>query len=392
MTSSTVEPSSPRPLYLQLADDLRRQIELGNLKAGDKIVPEVELAQKHSLARGTVRQALQLLVQQGFLERTPRKGTFVAHKTGAITSLISIVVPYLRDALIHGIMNGVESALRQNGYGLIVGHSDGRLEIELEHVRRLQRAGAGGLILFPLALPGEANLLAKTLPARFPLVLIDRTLPGLAASSVLADNYGGAYAAVEHLIGLGHRRIACVTHEGQISSVDDRVTGYACAMRAAGLAYMAPVALQWREPSREGQPPDYSDQDMAPINRLMHGTQAPTAVFCINDFIALGLLRHFHRRGLRVPEQVAVVGFDDIPLAPFIPVPLTTVAQPKFEIGVEAVRLLLDQITGQATASRSVVLPTALAVRASSGKHLPPGAAGAVPERGLAAAVPAALS
>lgn len=362
-----LEPASTRPLYLQLADDLRRQIENGTLKLGDQVMPELELAQRHKLARGTVRQALQLLVNQGLLQRTRRKGTFVAgNGLTAPAALISFVVPFRRDALADGIMLGVESILRLDGYSLIVGHSDGSLSVEAEHVKRLPRDHTSGLILFPVALPGEADLLAQALPAGFPIVLIDRTIPGLAASCVLADNYGGAYRAVEHLIALGHRRIACVTHTGQVSSVDDRVRGYEQAMHGAGLAPMPPVVLEWREPLPEGQPPDYSDQDMAPVNQLLQAPGAPTAFFCINDFIALGLMRHVLRCGLRIPEQIAIVGFDDIPLAPFMPVPLTTVAQPTFEIGSQAALLLLDQICGKETAAQTVVLPTALIVRASS--------------------------
>jgi DNA-binding LacI/PurR family transcriptional regulator len=108
---------------------------------------------------------------------------------------------------------------------------------------------------------------------------------------------------------------------------------------------------------------------MTPVDRLLQAPEAATALFCINDFIALGVMRHVLGRGLRIPEQVALVGFDDIPLAAFMPVPLTTVAQPKFEIGVQAALLLLDQISGKTAATAVVTLPTTLVVRASSVAH-----------------------
>ncbi len=361
------EPALPRPRYLQLADDLRRQIEQGTLKPGDQVMPELELAQRHGLARGTVRQALQLLVNQGLLQRTRRKGTFVASQARAApAALISLVMPYLRDALSHDIMLGVESTLRLNGYSLIVGHSDANLSVEVEHVQRLPRDHTSGLILFPVALPEEAEQLAAALPAGFPFVLIDRTIPDLPASSVLVDNYGGAYRAVEHLLAQGHTRIACITHTGQISCVDERVRGYQQAMRGARLEPLPLVVLAWRGPAPDGEPSDYSGDTLAAVDQLLGSPHPPTALFCINDFIALGIMRRALQGGWRIPEQLAMVGFDDIPLAPFMPVPLTTVAQPKFEIGSQAALLLLDQLSGREAAQHTVVLPTALVVRASS--------------------------
>jgi GntR family transcriptional regulator of arabinose operon len=361
------DPLSPRPLYLQLADYLRRQIEGGALKPGERLMPELEIAEKYGLARGTVRQALALLVNQGLLQRTRGKGTFVTDTiVSSHSPLIGIVIPYLRDSLTVDIMRGAESVLRLNGYSLIFGPSDVSLDVECEQIKRLQRDKISGLILFPVSMPGEAPMLAQILRPSLPVVLIDRKIPEFAASSVFVDNRGGAYHAVEHLIALGHRRVACVTHDGYISSVEDRIRGYEQAMRAAGLVPFAAVSIVRREPTLEGQPPTYSDEDMEPVDQLLRSQDRPTALFCINDFIALGVMRHVLHRGLRVPQDIAIVGFDDIPLAPFMPVPLTTVAQPKFEIGAQAAMLLLDKISGKEPTARTVVLPTALVVRSST--------------------------
>jgi len=209
-------------------------------------------------------------------------------------------------------------------------------------------------------------MLKETLPTGFPLVLIDRKVSDFTASSVLVDNFAAAYHAVEHLISLGHRRIGCVTHDGYVSSVDDRERGYKAAMYAAGLAPLAPASLGYREPTSGGLPAPYPQDGMRPVDELLQAPDRPTALLCINDFIALGVMRHIMGCGLRVPEDVAIAGFDDIPLAAFMTVPLTTVAQPKFEIGSHAAQLLLDRISGREPATHTVVLPTALTLRLST--------------------------
>jgi len=361
------DPSSPRPLYLQIADYFRKQIKTGILKPGERLTPELEIAEQYHLARGTIRQALELLVNQGLLERTRGKGTFVAHtQVSAPSPLIGFVVPYLRDSFMADIMRGAESILRLNGYSLIFGPSDGSPELEYEQVQRLQRDNISGLILYPVSVPDEALQLAQILRPNLPVVVIDRKIPEYTANAVFVDNRGGAYKAVEHLIALGHRRIVCISHKGFVSAVEERIRGYEQAMHDAGLTPLEVVSIVYYGTMPDGQPPTYSEEEMAPVAQLLRSPHGPTAIFCINDFIALGVMRYVLQSGLRIPQDIAIAGFDDIPLAPFMPVPLTTVAQPKFEIGVQAALLLLDKISGKEPSTRTVILPTALVVRSST--------------------------
>src|SRR5581483_10679990 len=319
------------------------------------------------LSRGTVRQALELLVNQKLIQRTPGKDTFIATSQPPSNSLIGIVVPYLRDSLTAEIVRGAENALRLHGYSLIIGHSDDSLDIECEEIRRLQRNSISGLILFPVSQPGETFRLHAEFKPGLPIVVVDRKIPEFNSSTVFVDNRGGAYEGVEHLIALGHRRIACVTHDGEISSVQERVKGYEQAMRAAGLMPFAAVSIPFYEPAADGQPPIYGSMDMGAVDQVFDTENRPTALFCVNDFVALAVMQHVrrHRREC-VPQDVAIVGFYDIPLASFMPVPLTTIAQPKFEIGTQAALLLLDKISGREPGIRNIVLPTSLVVRSST--------------------------
>lgn len=367
---SLLSPGSPRPLYLQLADHLRRQIETGAWPPEYQLPPEIELAAQFEVGRGTVRQAMALLVNQGLLQRTAGKGTFVAiPETRPRSQLIGMVVPYLRDSLTTDMLHGAEGILRRSGFGLVFSHSEGNLDTEKTQIETLIRQGVSGLILFPVGVEDEPVTLSRVLPSGLPLVIVDRRLPGLTADTVVADNVGGAYRAVEHLLAVGHTRIACVTVPDRPSSVADRIRGYEQAMRDAGLLPLVAVPLALRDGQVRGAVPTYTPEELAPVDQLLGVPDPPTALFCINDFVALGVMRHVIEQGKRVPADVAIVGFDDIAIAPYMPVPLTTVAQPRYEIGVQAAQLLLDQIAGAATAGREIILPTSLVVRDSSGEH-----------------------
>ncbi|MEM8531505.1 MAG: substrate-binding domain-containing protein, partial [Chloroflexota bacterium] len=179
-----------------------------------------------------------------------------------------------------------------------------------------------------------------------------------------------AYRTVEHLISLGHRRIVCVSLPDQPSSIVERTQGYEQAMRDAGILPLAsvPLALH-KDRTPDNGIPTYADVEMAPITKLLSIEEPPTALFCINDFVALGVMQRVLAHGLSIPHDIAIAGFDDIAIAPHMPVPLTTVAQPKYEIGARAAELLVTQVDHGPQYDTELVLPTNLIVRASTVLH-----------------------
>ncbi|MCS7062293.1 MAG: GntR family transcriptional regulator [Anaerolineae bacterium] len=366
---SSLDSSGPIPLYTQIAEEIKRQIERGELRPGDRLWSEAELCKRFQVSRGTVREALDLLSSAGLLQRIAGKGTFIAEPSSAKQSrLLGMIVPYLRDSLTTDMLRGVESVLHRAGYSLIFCHSDGDLKVEEAQLVRLKSEGVSGLILFPLATAGEAALIRQHFPPAFPLVVVDRRLPGIEADAVLADNYHGAYQAVRHLLSVGHRRVACVAPPDRPSSVQDRIRGYEQALREAGILPLAAVslALQGGRPNTSSLP-EYSEEELEPVLGLLNMSDAPTALFCINDFIALGVMRHLIRHKIRVPEDIAIAGFDNLAIAAYMPTPLTTVAQPKHAIGIQAAELLLSRIEQPTLAPREIIVPTELVIRASSG-------------------------
>jgi DNA-binding LacI/PurR family transcriptional regulator len=365
-----LDPGSPSPLYAQLAEQLRRHIQRGELQPGDRLWSESELCDRFGVSRGTVREALDVLASEGLLQRIAGKGTFIAEPSRARQSkLLGMIVPYLRDSLTTDMLRGAESVLHRAGYSLIFCHSDGNLEVERAQFERLQAEGVSGIILFPLSEEGEAALARQYFAPDFPLVTIDRRLPGIQTDVVLADNRGGAYLAVRHLVSAGHTRIACIAAPDRPSSVQDRITGYEQALREAGILPLAAVSLALRpgQPSGSSVAPEYSADELAPVQQLLNMRDAPTALFCINDFIAFGVMRYLMARKVRVPQDVAIAGFDDLAIAAYMPTPLTTVAQPKQAIGMRAAELLLSRLANPTAPPREIVLPTELVVRASTG-------------------------
>ncbi|NOK61680.1 MAG: hypothetical protein GFH27_549313n88 [Chloroflexi bacterium AL-W] len=365
MSQSSQNPNRPR--YQQLADHFHQQIEAGLLKANDQLAPEVDLATQFNVSRGTVRQALEVLVYQGLLQRTRGRGTFVTTVERPLqTMLIGVIIPHLQDPLSTEILRGVEHTLRNNNCSIVFGHSEDNLELERHYLTTWLREDIQGLILFPTADEEETMFLTEHVPPNLPLVIVDRELPQVMADSVVVDNQGGAYQAIQHLLETGHQRIACITQPNRPSSVVERINGYEQALRDAGILPLSPVHIprftNWSETNQLTS----LEKELTLIDHLLAVRDRPTALFCINDYIAFTIIRHVLAQGLRIPEDLSLVGFDDLPLTQHLPVPLTTIAQPRYEIGQRAATMLLEQLVGTATPGRRVVLPTQLIVRHST--------------------------
>jgi GntR family transcriptional regulator, arabinose operon transcriptional repressor len=359
--------SSPRPLYQQLADLLKQQIQDGTYPTGSRLESEPEIATRYDVARGTVRQALDLLVEEGLLDRIQGKGTFIAAvETPANVNLIGVIVPYLNDNLTVGILRGIESVLRAHEFSLIYSPSEGDLELEKEQILRLQREKVCGLILMPVSSNNEAAVISQVLSPEIQIVVIDRVVPGWVTNSVFVDNHGGALTVVRHLLAQGYRRIACISEAGYVSAVADRVRGYEEAMRMAGVLPLAAITLEWHHAHWDGNPPVFGEEQMQPVDQFVRSSGEPVALFCVNDFLASGVMNYLLQRGYRIPQQVALAGFDDIPLAGYLPVPLTTVTQPRLEIGKEAANLMIDIIRHPGQELRKIVLSVSLVARGSS--------------------------
>ena len=368
-----ISPHSPKHIHVQIAEDLRNKIRDGFYKTNERLPPEIVLAESLGVSRGTIRQALQNLVEEGLLERIPGKGTFVTTPAAAIAGrlhrsrLVGMVVPSLRDKLSTDMIGGAEAALRQRGYSLVFCHSEHSVDIEKEQIQQLITQNVRGIILFPIASPEEAEMVHHLVSLGIAIVSIDRHIPGCFTPTVMSENYQGAYLATKHLLDLGHQRVACISNLTPATSVSERIRGYEQAMRDANLLPYAPIPLLGKSTlEADSTPPVLSAEELKFVEHMLGVQKRPTGIFCINDFIAIGVMRYFLSKGVRIPEDIAIVGFDDSPFASFAPVPLTTVAQFGAEIGRQAAEVLFAMLSGKPFAEETILLPTRLVVRSST--------------------------
>lgn len=317
-------------------------------------------------AKGPAREATRRRV----LEAARRMG-YIPH--GGARSLITrrtdtvgVLLPDLFGEFYSELIRGLDVTARRAGYHLLVtsSHSD-RAEIEL--VLRAMRGRVDGLVVMSPAV--DARALEVNLTDGLPVVLLNCRVAGSAFDAVNLDNLGGARAMVRHLVSLGHRRIAFVTGPRANVDAQERLRGYRAGLRAAGLA--TPRALELAG--------DFGESSGYEAGRRALGLRPrPTAVFAANDAMAVGVLSALRAAGLRVPDDVAVTGFDDIPIARFLSPPLTTVRVGIADLGVQAAERLIAAVkSGRPQRGRQERVATHLVVRRSCGA--PPPEDGAEP-------------
>jgi DNA-binding LacI/PurR family transcriptional regulator len=256
------------------------------------------------------------------------------------------------DAVLAETLRGLASAARTDGYRVMVESipPDGPGG---DYATLLRAQHADGLIISGPRIDDPS--LADLLRDDFPLV-IQGALPDLDVISVDVDNVAGARGAVEHLLSLGHRRIACITNAALVyTAAQERLTGYREALAAAGIEPDGDLVIEAAFDAPSGH---------AAMAALLARTTF-SAAFVASDVVALGAIGALREAGKRVPSDVSIVGFDDIPLAAYFDPPLTTVRLPAFELGQAAGRALLDRIAERAIPPRTL-LPTELIVRAST--------------------------
>ncbi|MEP6720939.1 MAG: substrate-binding domain-containing protein [Variovorax sp.] len=280
------------------------------------------------------------------------------------TSTLGMLIPNSSNPYFAEIVRVVEDRCFGAGYTLILCNTDDEPRRQSVYLQVLAERRIDGLIV--VSTGNDDSLVTQLHGLKVPTVLVDREIADPSCDLVETAHMQGGLLAVRHLLSLGHRRIACIGGPIGVTPSEQRIEGWRMALAESGAAPNAD-ALLWRGGFT-------SQGGYEAMHAILRTEQAPSAVFVCNDLMAIGALRAAHETGVHVPDELSIVGFDDIELSAYTSPPLTTVAQPKERIGALAVDMLLERVSKRRHEPRKVVLQPELRVRASTAR-LPSGRA-----------------
>ncbi|EPC3784239.1 DNA-binding transcriptional regulator CytR [Citrobacter farmeri] len=268
---------------------------------------------------------------------------------------ILVIVPDICDPFFSELIRGIEVTAASHGYLVLIGDCAHQNQQEKTFVNLIITKQIDGMLLLGSRLPFDASIEEqRNLP---PMVMANEFAPELELPTVHIDNLTAAFNAVNYLHELGHQRIGCIAGPEEMPLCHYCLQGYVQALRRCGVTV---------DPHYIARGDFTFEAGGNALRQLFELPQPPTAVFCHSDVMALGALSWAKRQGINVPDDLSIIGFDNIALAEFCDPPLTTVAQPRFEIGREAMLLLLDQIHGQNVNSGSRLMDCELILRGTT--------------------------
>lgn len=368
MPEFNVSHSSSLPLHLQLLDELRHKIKSGLLQPHERLPGEWELVETLNISRSTIQRAWQAAQEEGLIYRIAGKGTFVAEPPASNErGVIGFFIPEYRGTFAVQMLDGAERMLRQHGFRVQFSSTDRSMQEENRLLRLLIDDGAVGCILVP-SREGPAGRLLASPQFKLPVVLMDRPVNGVVLPCVSSNNYEGGLQAMEHLLGLGHRRIIFFARPHlDLWSVSERYRAYKDAMSRYDAQAQPPFLVGSNSEMSSYEAHLEDDQaEIQPLVDLLKSPSRPTAIFAVNDWMALKAQKAVRLAGLRNPEDVSIVGFDNLDIAQYQVPPLTTVVQNAALMGSEAARRLITRIEGGENESILTLIPTHLVVRGST--------------------------
>lgn len=335
-------PTSARPRRISISDVARfASVSVGTVSN--------VLNRPERVTAKTRQRVVAAIEELGFVPN----GSARQLRAGTITTVGAVVMdianPFFTD-----VVRGIEDRLARDNYTLMVASTEDNRERESRYLRLFEEHGVQGVMVVPVG--DDIDHLVALQDRGTGVVLLDRTSPTSALSSVAVDDVRGGELAASHLLAQGHEHIAFLNGPRTIRQCVDRARGVEAALLSAGLDPGAHL-LEITVPSLDAWGGEIATYD------LLGRESRPTAVFCVNDLTALGVLRTLRREGVKVPNEISVVGYDDVAFAAELATPLTSVRQPTHALGESAAHLLLR---GPDAPHEHVVFSPELIVRRSS--------------------------
>jgi len=365
------DPAVQQSKHRRVFDHLLASIQSGELKPGDRLPSEAELGKLFDASRITVAKAVHDLQRMGLVTRRPGAGTHVSAEDRPGGRTFGLLIPELGlTEIFEPICNGMMRTHFARPHALLWGNSSLSVHDSAKAAEQMVQSfisqKVAGVFFAPLELTSDKDAanrrIARALDrAQIPFVLLDRCYlpyPERSAHDLVGvDNRRAGYLATAHLIELGAGRLVFLAEEFAANTVDARITGFHEALRVHG------IKPDW-EPVWRGSP-----QDETFVRRMLHATQ-PEGAVCANDLTAARLMQMLLSLGTRVPEDIRIVGMDDVRYASLLPVPLTTIHQDCAGIGAVAMATMLERLEHPELPIRDVLVPVRMVVRRSCGAHL----------------------
>lgn len=328
------------PAYVYIKRELKNRIEDGELPEGERVPSEMELARQYKVSRNPTRQALRDLELEGYIVRTPGRGSFVAPITRRQKPLhindwrtFALACPVLECHYTRQVVQGFIQHAVEKSFHTMVYFQHFSNEAEFDFLADMRNSGIDGIAFWlqhsgPLTL----ELLAKFRRASFPFVLIDRYVRGLEADYVVTDNDDVGYELSRTLLGRGHRALGFITTPLDNTTAEDRFQGHQRALAEAGIAYI---------PELTGVVSSDEQPMSVVVHRIMAHHQRPTAFVCTNDGVAEKLFDELEALGYAVPGDVEIATVDDNEFAPALDIPILSASQNGHEMGRQSAELLI---------------------------------------------------
>lgn len=332
-----------KPKYFTLMEELKEEIISGRIQPGEKLPSENQFTVQYSLSRHTVRKALSLLEQEGYIEACHGKGTFCSEKMRHMKKSrnIAVVTTYISDYIFPRLIQGIDNVLSEQGYSIILKNTGNSRQKEAKYLEELLQKDIDGLIIEPSKSqlscrhPGLYENLEKY---QIPYIFIQGIYTEMKDKPhILMDDARGGYLVTKYLLEQGHRRITGFFKADDIQGIQ-RHKGYVRALQEAGIPY-DPDLVVWFHTEDRRSKPSMMVKEMVKTGSLPHG------IVCYNDQIAVQVIESLEDCGLQVPKDISVTGYDNSLYAQR-GTGITTIAHPQERLGEMAAELILEKING----------------------------------------------